>query len=84
MGSLLPVTVSHTAKKTGLNPVFFAGDPYGTRTHVTTVKGWCLNRLTNGPDPRFRAIYKTNDSCYVFGSGDEIRTYDLPGMNRTL
>ena len=38
-----------TAKKTGLNPVFFAGDPYGTRTHVTTVKGWCLNRLTNGP-----------------------------------
>ena len=28
---------------------FFAGDPYGTRTHVTTVKGWCLNRLTNGP-----------------------------------
>ena len=42
-------TVSHKAKKTGLNPVFFAGDPYGTRTHVTTVKGWCLNRLTNGP-----------------------------------
>ncbi len=29
--------------------VLFAGDPYGTRTHVTTVKGWCLNRLTNGP-----------------------------------
>ena len=26
-----------------------SGDPYGTRTHVTTVKGWCLNRLTNGP-----------------------------------
>ena len=25
------------------------GDPYGTRTHVTTVKGWCLNRLTMGP-----------------------------------
>ncbi len=25
------------------------GDPYGTRTHDTTVKGWCLNRLTNGP-----------------------------------
>ena len=63
---------------------FFTGDPYGTRTHVTTVKGWCLNRLTNGPDPRLRAIYKTKISCYVFGSGDEIRTYDLPGMNRTL
>ena len=25
------------------------GDPYGNRTHVTTVKGWCLNRLTKGP-----------------------------------
>ena len=25
------------------------GDPYGTRTHDTTVKGWCLNRLTKGP-----------------------------------
>ena len=27
----------------------FFGDPYGNRTHVTTVKGWCLNRLTKGP-----------------------------------
>ena len=24
-------------------------DPYGNRTHVTAVKGPCLNRLTNGP-----------------------------------
>ena len=24
-------------------------DPYGIRTHVTAVKGRCLNRLTNGP-----------------------------------
>ena len=29
---------------------FFSGDPYGNRTHVTAVKGPCLNRLTNGPD----------------------------------
>ena len=29
--------------------VFFFGDPYGNRTHVTAVKGRCLNRLTNGP-----------------------------------
>ena len=29
-------------------PMFF-GDPYGTRTHVTAVKGRCLNHLTNGP-----------------------------------
>ena len=46
--------------------VFF-GDPYGNRTHVTAVKGRCLNRLTNGP-----------------GSGDLIRTGDIPGMNRLL
>ena len=26
------------------------GDPYGNRTRHTTVKGWCLNRLTKGPD----------------------------------
>ena len=29
--------------------VFLFGDPYGNRTHVTAVKGRCLNRLTNGP-----------------------------------
>ncbi len=28
---------------------WFSGDPYGNRTHVTAVKGRCLNRLTNGP-----------------------------------
>lgn len=27
----------------------FLYDPYGNRTHVTAVKGPCLNRLTNGP-----------------------------------
>ena len=47
--------------------VSFFGDPYGNRTHVTAVKGRCLNRLTNGP-----------------GSGDLIRTGDIPGMNRLL
>ena len=46
---------------------FIFGDPYGNRTHVTAVKGRCLNRLTNGP-----------------GSGDLIRTGDIPGMNRLL
>ena len=43
------------------------GDPYGNRTHVTAVKGRCLNRLSNGP-----------------GSGNLIRTDDIPGMNRLL
>ena len=28
---------------------FFFGDPIGTRTRVTAVKGRCLNRLTMGP-----------------------------------
>ena len=46
---------------------FIFGDPYGNRTHVTAVKGRCLNRLTNGP-----------------GSGNLIRTDDIPGMNRLL
>src|SRR5699024_9391469 len=44
------------------------GDPYGNRTHVTAVKGRCLNRLTNGPN----------------GSGNLTRTDDTPGMNRML
>ena len=29
--------------------VFFFGDPCGNRTHITAVKGRCLNLLTNGP-----------------------------------
>ena len=49
-----------------LHPLF--GDPYGNRTHVTAVKGRCLNRLTNGP----------------YGSGNLTRTDDTPGMNRML
>ena len=46
----------------------FCGDPCGNRTHVTAVKGRCLSRLTNGP----------------YGSGNLIRTDDIPGMNRVL
>ena len=29
--------------------ILLKNDPYGNRTHVTAVKGPCLNRLTNGP-----------------------------------
>ena len=53
------------------------GDPYGIRTHDTAVKGRCLNRLTKGPS------YILN-LCVVYGSGGQIRTNDLPGMNRPL
>ena len=28
---------------------FLFGGPYGNRTHITAVKGRCLNLLTNGP-----------------------------------
>ena len=38
-----------TKKETIRLDGFFFGDPYGNRTHVTAVKGRCLNRLTNGP-----------------------------------
>ena len=51
-----------------------AGDPYGTRTHVTTVKGWCLNRLTNGP----YSIYIVNEIvfiCMVAAMRFELMTY---------
>ena len=42
-------------KSTTSNEVVLFGDPYGNRTHVTAVKGPCLNRLTNGPyNTRFR------------------------------
>ena len=54
------------------------GDPYGTRTHVTTVKGWCLNRLTNGPDcARFALYYKTCFPCVcmVAAMRFELMTY---------
>ena len=45
-----PYDTRNISKKEDTSCIFlFAGDPYGTRTHVTTVKGWCLNRLTNGP-----------------------------------
>ena len=42
---------SHTdkQKKRLAKASLFFGDPYGNRTHVTAVKGRCLNRLTNGP-----------------------------------
>ena len=54
------------------------GDPYGTRTHVTAVKGRCLNHLTNGPKMGCCG-------CSIPpGSGTWIRTGDTSGMNRML
>ena len=56
------------------------GDPYGTRTHVTAVKGRCLNHLTNGPYEKGAG----DGSAPFFGSGTWIRTGDTSGMNRML
>ena len=39
----------YAKKDTHRKVCVFFGDPYGNRTHVTAVKGRCLNRLTNGP-----------------------------------
>ena len=41
--------MSWETKNLLLSQEVFRGDPYGNRTHVTAVKGRCLNRLTNGP-----------------------------------
>ena len=44
-----PTQHADKSKKTLDERLFVFGDPYGNRTHVTAVKGPCLNRLTNGP-----------------------------------
>ena len=44
-----PRLTARPTKKHRRLPVFFVGDPTGTRTRVTAVKGRCLNRLTMGP-----------------------------------
>ena len=65
----------------GCSDLFKFGDPYGTRTHDTTVKGWCLNRLTNGP----YSLYYKKQLVFLFSGSDEwSRTADLSGMNRSL
>ena len=53
--------------------LFFFGDPYGNRTHVTAVKGPCLNRWTNGPYERLSA--GTRRIILVAGIGLEPMTY---------
>ena len=46
----IPARLSGMKKSPFLSErALFHGDPYGNRTHVTAVKGRCLNRLTIGP-----------------------------------
>ena len=49
MNSIGTSTDPQQQKRSALHSFFVVGDPYGNRTHVTAVKGPCLNRLTNGP-----------------------------------
>ena len=42
-------SASSNKNTTQFRVVFLFGDPYGNRTHVFSVRGWCLNRLTNEP-----------------------------------
>ena len=69
-----------TKKQHPLRVLFFSGDSYENRTRVTAVKGRCLNRLTKEPY-LFGKNRKFIPNC---GSGGQIRTNDLPGMNRPL
>jgi hypothetical protein len=52
----------------------FFGDPYGTRTHVTAVKGRCLNHLTNGP--RRKRVENAPNALHQIGalrSGSDLK-----------
>ena len=69
-------------------PTSVNGDPWGTRTPVTAVKGRCLNRLTNGPyheagcriqEARFLLIFSCFlllASCFLNGEPSATRTRD--------
>ncbi len=50
------------------------GDPYGIRTHVTAVKGPCLNHLTTGPCHRTGRERRTKG----------VSPGDAPGVPRGL
>ena len=63
-----PIGYEPTALPTELKALNF-GDPDGIRTHVTAVKGRCLNHLTTGPR---------------IGSSGRARTYNLPVNSRLL
>ena len=50
VGSIPRARRANNKKSTTFRGAFFiVGDAYGNRTHVTAVKGPCLNRLTNAP-----------------------------------
>ena len=50
-----------TSEPFGSDVIFF-GDPYGNRTHDSTLRGWRLSRLTNGPSA-FTDYIRTSSVC---------------------
>ena len=57
--------ISHAERRISLKKALaiasaFSGDPNGIRTHVTAVKGRCLNRLTIGPSLIFHWSLSTD------------------------
>ena len=59
-------TGPHRMKKALRMECSFCGDRYGNRTHVFSVRGWCLNRLTNEP-LRLRLIIISKRKGFVKG-----------------
>ena len=45
----IPVPIYANKKTDTCVSVFLFGDPYGNRTHDSTLRGWRLSRLTNRP-----------------------------------
>ena len=65
-----------TTKKDTSFEVSCRGDSYGNRTHVTAVKGPCLDRLTNGPYfAEMRTVIRISVFVMVADVGFEPTTY---------
>ena len=45
----MQTTIKPRESSEDLRGFIVKNDPYGDRTHVSAVKGPCLNHLTNGP-----------------------------------
>ena len=87
-GLLEPTQKEKVAQKSDFPREKNFGDPTGTRTRVTAVKGRCLRPLDHGAMLLcgvlpLSYVNRLCGFCCV-GSDGWIRTADLPGMNRPL
>ena len=86
---LRPATISWRVLH---EPDGLVGDPTGIRTRDTTVKGWCLNRLTIGPYKKLAYVFLVYFIIFeallqgvLVGSVSQIEdldfaTFDLPSI----